>query len=692
MRKQVTFFIIILLFPSLIYSQSPEQTMVSLTYGDNYTADISDYGEIDEYTFYGQANDVIMVRMRDETKVDAYIRIYDPNGAMIASKWSDGGLAKIQDLKLELDGNYTILAYDRNHNDVGNYGISLHQLDENQYAAPLPEIISFTDEIKEIVGVNTYSFTAEAGDVLFAQMRALTVHLECEFFIYNKAGERIFKSVNTGRLATVGPIELEENDSYQIVITDRGGNDMDQFGFTHMLLNKHETLPNLSCGGNSQSNLAQLVERKAYRLKTKAGQIPLIEARSNNTKLETSIEIYDEEGTLITKQTQTNKLISKIIPAASKDKSYLILIFDKNGNDLGDFGLQIQFLDDTFCPELLTCSNQEKMITLGGLAENNLFSIEGKKGLPIDVILTETNSLLEPHLRVFNLQGELVAEAKESATADLRAQVFPTDGKYLVLASDVSGNDIGDFELSAQFSDLGLAITGCQTVYQGFAAMANATITVLGEGNNLQYLWSNGETTPSIHVSPLENTDFSVTVTNEEGCSGFANSFVEAVDVACGNGSKVQVCHVDDNNGVHKDKCISENGVWSHLENGEGHTQCYIGPCNYVTICNADNSTGGLTIDEKVRTRGTLVQDQGMLIFPNPTANNLNIDISKLPNEEITITIMDTNGKTIDRKFYTESSKTLVVSMRSYNVPFGIYLVHIESENYYKTEQILYVK
>ena len=68
MIKTTTFFIIILFIPFLLFSQGQEQTVVSLSYGENQLAAISEYGEIDEYSFHGNAGDVIMLRMRDENK------------------------------------------------------------------------------------------------------------------------------------------------------------------------------------------------------------------------------------------------------------------------------------------------------------------------------------------------------------------------------------------------------------------------------------------------------------------------------------------------------------------------------------------------------------------------------------------------------------------------------------------------
>jgi hypothetical protein len=691
------FFIIILFLPLLSFSQES----LTLKYGDNHESEISDLGEVDNYDFEASAGDVIMIRMRDETKVDSYIKLYDPDGLMVESSWSDGGLAKIKDFQLEKTGTYEIKAYDRNHNDVGKYGISLHKLNGQDYAERIPAITSFEDHIDEIVGVNFYDFEAEEGDVLYTIMRALTVHLECEFFIYDSSGEQVFRSINKGRSATVGPVALEKTDTYSIVVTDRGGNDKDKFGLTHMLLNKHESIPNLQCGDNASSTLDKLAGRKFYRLITAPGQIPLVEARSNNTVLETSFEIYDEKGQLVSQKSQTNKLLSEVIPASDEEKSYLITVFDRNGNDFGDFGLQVQFLDDSYCPDELSCVHSKDSISIDGLAQNRLFSIQGIAGEPVNVILKEKQALLEPHVRMYNLSGDLIFEKYDGVKVDLSDNVFPYTGKFLLLASDRSGNDIGKFEISAPASDIDLDITGCQTVFRGFEPMASATVFVEGKGDNLTYEWSNGATTQSIHVTPLESTNYSVTVSNSSGCSGVTQTLVEVIDTRCGNGNgseKVEVCHVK-NNGQHQTLCISINGVWGHLENGEGHKDCHIGPCDYDSACSDDNDdhdNNDEDEDEDEDQSNMEVSNRSgeidALIFPNPTSNDLSVNLNTLSSDMVRISIVKFSGEVIYNQVVKNEGGLFTYSFGQNDMPEGLYLIKIDSDDISKTQSIIYLK
>ena len=76
--------------------------------------------------------------MRDVTEVDAYLNLYDPLGNLIASDADDGGLAEIKDLRLEDTGQYILETFDWNHDDTGDYGLSIQKLNAPEYAEFLP--------------------------------------------------------------------------------------------------------------------------------------------------------------------------------------------------------------------------------------------------------------------------------------------------------------------------------------------------------------------------------------------------------------------------------------------------------------------------------------------------------------------------------------------------------------------------
>jgi len=121
----------------------------------------------------------------------------------------------------------------------------------------------------------------------------------------------------------------------------------------------------------------------------------------------------------------------------------------------------------------------------------------------------------------------------------------------------VSGGDTPIVTVSVQDADKEFAVTVTHiesmmdTVYTHFVAVnivdvvldcdfedgsinwgSEGTITVTSP-EDATYEWSNGETGSSITIEPLEDTEYSVTVTDSFGCTGVASKTVTVVPVNC---------------------------------------------------------------------------------------------------------------------------------------------------------------
>lgn len=87
---------------------------------------------------------------------------------------------------------------------------------------------------------------------------------------------------------------------------------------------------------------------------------------------------------------------------------------------------------------------------------------------------------------------------------------------YTVTVTGASGCTNTASLLVTVISNIPVSISGESTICSG----NSTTLTATGEGN---YLWSTGQTTASINVSPVSTTTYSVTVTNLGGCTGSAS-------------------------------------------------------------------------------------------------------------------------------------------------------------------------
>ncbi|MEN2284473.1 CARDB domain-containing protein, partial [Algoriphagus sp. SE2] len=107
--------------------------------------------------------------------------------------------------------------------------------------------------------------------------------------------------------------------------------------------------------------------------------------------------------------------------------------------------------------------------------------------------------------------------------ADLSSKGDYLIAGYLVDLDENSINDRAEKNLT-HFEDIVASVTPDQTICKNTSANLIAT-------GGTSYLWSNGATSASIFVNPTVTTDYSVIVTNENGCSIELFSTVEVADI-----------------------------------------------------------------------------------------------------------------------------------------------------------------
>ncbi|PKP19234.1 MAG: hypothetical protein CVU05_11850, partial [Bacteroidetes bacterium HGW-Bacteroidetes-21] len=101
-----------------------------------------------------------------------------------------------------------------------------------------------------------------------------------------------------------------------------------------------------------------------------------------------------------------------------------------------------------------------------------------------------------------------------------------TSGLYSVTVTDSKGCTVASLvAINEPSFALSVAISQVQTICFGQVATINASASG-GVGPNYMYLWSNMATTSSISINPVENTSFTVIVTDENGCTAMNSTSV----------------------------------------------------------------------------------------------------------------------------------------------------------------------
>ncbi len=206
-------------------------------------------------------------------------------------------------------------------------------------------------------------------------------------------------------------------------------------------------------------------------------------------------------------------------------------------------------------------------------------------------------------------------------------------------------------------------------VYYGYEPMASTQLSASG---GVSYSWSpvDGLDDPTIAnpiANPTETTIYTVTVTDQDGCSNTDDVMVEVIDVRCGKKmNKVLVCH--NNNTI----CISKNAVAAHLNHGD-----YLGNCS-------GNKMGEIVqnIDTEINVN----------VFPNPFAGHFQIELTTNKPASINIQIYDLQGRlyaTIFDGNVETGVNTYLYDGNSTLNKKGIYILRVTSDSEVTTYKLI---
>lgn len=183
------------------------------------------------------------------------------------------------------------------------------------------------------------------------------------------------------------------------------------------------------------------------------------------------------------------------------------------------------------------------------------------------------------------------------STGETTKSITVTDsGDYTVTVKDCKGCIATD-TVNVSISEVNADAGDDQTICKGGEAMLTAT----GGGT---YLWSTGETTASIKVSPDQETTYSVTVTSDEGCEASDEVMVTVnEEVIADAGDDVNTC-------AGEEVMLTATGEGSYLwSTGETTASITVSPTTKTTYSVTVTSDAGceatdevmVTIDDKVQ-------------------------------------------------------------------------------------------
>ena len=350
------------------------QCATQLNCGADLSASINSKGQMDSYYFEGAKDDLFIVQLRaDDHGMEAQLDIYDANGNILHSHYSNESIVRIDPFALPATGNYFITVKDKSDNDTGSYGLSIQRL-----AADCSERIGcgadFYASLEHRAEIDAYTFEANTGDVVLLWMRGLTSKIEATMELYDPEGKLLRTNSRRGRLSFIGPTKIETSGSYTLIASDDHGNDIGDYAMSLQFLQANVCSKLLECNQPEESHrLGTKAEIDAYTFIGVAEEIISINVHELTSVLELHIELYAPDGSFVSRAVGNDvaSLAKVKLPA---NGAYTLLVMDHEGNDIGNYTIDIEAQQVSEC-ELDYCESTTESTNWEWIAGVNLASM-----------------------------------------------------------------------------------------------------------------------------------------------------------------------------------------------------------------------------------------------------------------------------------------------------------------------------
>ncbi|MBL7691868.1 MAG: HYR domain-containing protein [Flavipsychrobacter sp.] len=250
--------------------------------------------------------------------------------------------------------------------------------------------------------------------------------------------------------------------------------------------------------------------------------------------------------------------------------------------------------------------------------------------------------------------------------------------------TDVNGNvSTCNATVTVQYQpSASISVTPANTTYTGGVANniylgygpQSATLTANGTGGSgFTYSWTPGTRlscttcqSPVFTPTAAGTYVYTVTVTNSNGCSTTATVSMCVIDARdASNSNKVILCHVPPGNPSNPQTLsIASSAVPSHLTNHAGDR---LGSC--ASSCGT-SAKEGMPIAAEVVNENNF----SMLVYPNPTTSDINVDIESEISNVADIVIFDITGRVVEMQ-KAQSTNTSIKAGR--DLPAGVYILEV---------------
>jgi MBG domain-containing protein/chitobiase/beta-hexosaminidase-like protein/pre-peptidase len=529
-----------------LYSQrinNPFPPVAELTFGQTLSGTIGSAAESNTYTFSANAGDQLDFTLTASSgSLSPKIRIYpESTGALTASVANylcSGSTIELNTVMIPVTGTYTVLVGDCSDTNTGTYDIYVQRTDNpGQPFVPILPGQTQTGAISLPAQSNTYTFSANAGDVLDFTMVTTSGSLSPEIQLYNPDGTLNSSVANylcSGSTIEMNPVTLKQKGTYILLVGDCSETITGKYAiYSQRINNPGGIIVPLPPGQTVAGAIASAAQSNTYTFSANAGDQVDFTLTATSGSLSPKIRIYVESTGLLASSAanylcsgSTIELNTVKIPVTG---TYTVLVGDCSDTNTGNYDIYSQRTNNP-TPAVPIDWGQVQSGKISLPAQNNTYTFAGTANDVVDFTIVATSGNLSPKIRLYNSVGNPVSSAANylcsGTTIEMNSVTLPTSGTYTVLVGDCSDTNTGNYNLTSQcFGTCPVTptctwATPAAIVYPTplSATQLDASCSVPGKTVSGTYVYSPaagtvlaaGLHTLSVTFTPTDTTDYTV--------------------------------------------------------------------------------------------------------------------------------------------------------------------------------------
>ena len=341
-------------------TDSPPLPM-GLLFGQVQTGSIGSVAQSSTYTFSANANDAIdFTLVATSGSLAPKIRLYNPSGTLLSSNYSgspfgcSGTTLELNTVSLPDTGTYTVLIGDCSDTNTGNYAIYSQRTNNPTGAANLPFAQTQTGLLGSVAGSNTYTFSANANDVVDFTLVTTNGSLAPKIRLYNPVGTLLSSNYSgspfgcSGTTLELNTVSLPDTGTYTVLIGDCSDTNTGNYVIYTQRTN-NPVLPTVLFWGQVQTGtIGSTAQSSTYTFPGSASDVVNFTLVATSGSLAPKMRLYNPAGALVSSNYSgspfgcsgtTVEMNSIALPTSG---NYTLLVGDCADTNTGNYSLSSQ--------------------------------------------------------------------------------------------------------------------------------------------------------------------------------------------------------------------------------------------------------------------------------------------------------------------------------------------------------------